>query len=93
MIPDQMREYLAAKLIPSTDIECIIDHVYRTDKINRINMSEIAEAYTASALIVLEANTVKCDVPYDVQFTLRKQCGDGIDYGVCGVSYVLAKGF
>ena len=91
MTPDQMRENLAAESIPSIDIECIIDWVYYSDKVNRINMSEIAEAYTTSKLIVLEANTNKCDVPRDVQLALRIQCGDGIDYGICGISYVLAR--
>jgi hypothetical protein len=54
-------------------------------------MSEIAEAYTTSRLIVLEANTARVDVPVDVQVALRKQCGHGIDYGIFGVTYVLAK--
>ena len=44
MTASQMGEYLAEKKIPSGDIECIIDWVFRSDEINRINMSEIAEA-------------------------------------------------
>lgn len=91
MTPDHMREYLTEKSIPSTDIDCIIDWVFYSDELNRINMSEIAEAYTSSRLIVLEANTVRLDVSFDVQAALRKRCGDGIDYGVLGVTYVLAK--
>ena len=91
MTPNRMREYLAEKSIPSTDIDCIIDWVFYSNEVNRINMSEIAEAYTNSRLIVLEANTVRVDIPADIQVALRKQCGDGIDYGILGVTYVLAK--
>lgn len=91
MTSDQMRECLTEKSIPSGDIDCIIDWVFYSDKVNRINMFKIAEAYTSSKLIVLEANTVRVDVSRDVQAALRKRCGDGIDYGISGVSYILAK--
>lgn len=91
MLPDQMRQYLTDRSIPSTDIDCIIDWVFRSDQVNRINMSKIANAYTKSKLIVLEANTVRSDVPPDVQDALRKRCGDGVDYGISGVYYVLTK--
>lgn len=91
MTQDQMSEYLAAESIPSVDIECIIDWVYYSDNINRLSMREIAEAYTTSRLMVLEASTHRVDVPREVELALRKQRGDGIDYGICGVSYVLAR--
>lgn len=91
MTQDQMREHLTSKTLPDADIECIIDWVYCSDQVNRLNMSEIAEAYSTSKLIVLEANTVRSRVPPDVELPLRKHCGDGIDYGTCGISYVLAK--
>jgi SAM-dependent methyltransferase len=91
MTPDQMREYLVAELIPIIDIECILDCVYYSNQVNRINMYDIAEAYTTSRLIVLEANTSRIDIPYDDQWVLRQLCGDRIDYGICGVAYVLAK--
>lgn len=91
MTPDQMRGYLTEKSIPSADIDCIVDWVFYFDGVNRINMSEIAEAYTSSKLIVLEANTNRVDVPSDIQTALRKRCGDGVDYGITGVTYVLVK--
>ena len=91
MTQEQMREYLAAELLPNFDIECIIDWVYHSDQVNRLNLSEVAEAYTTSKLIVLEANTLRSEVPHDVELTLRKRCGDCIDYGIFGISYVLAK--
>jgi ubiquinone/menaquinone biosynthesis C-methylase UbiE len=91
MTQDQMREYLSAKSLPRVDIECIIDWVYCSDQVNRMNMSEIAEAYTTSRLIVLEANTLRSEVPRDMESALRKHCGEGVDYGVQGVSYVLVK--
>jgi len=91
MTSSQMREYLTEKRIPSTDIDCIVDWVFHCDQVNRINMSEIAAAYTGSNLVVLEANTVKEYVPPDVLADLRGRFGDGVDYGTAGVSYVLAK--
>jgi SAM-dependent methyltransferase len=91
MTQEQMRAYLAAESIPDVDIECILDWVYHSDNINRLHMPEIAEAYTTSKLIVLEANTLRMDVPREVELALRNQYRDGIDYGIYGVSYVLAK--
>lgn len=91
MTQDQMRDYLNAKRLPNVDIECIVDWVYCSDQINRLNMSEIAESYSHSKLTVLEANTIRSKVPPDIELTLRKHCGDGIDYGISGISYVLAK--
>lgn len=91
MTPNDMREHLANKAIPSNDIDCIIDWVFHSNEINRINMSEIAEAYTSSKMVVLEANTIRIDVSPEVRTALRKRCGDGIDYGILGVTYVLVK--
>ena len=91
MTQDQMRGHLDARGMPNVDIDCIIDWVYFSDQINRLGMSEIAEAYSTSKLIVLEANTVRSRVPPDIESTLRKHCGDGVDYGTSGISYVLAK--
>ena len=91
MSPDEMREYLTVKKIPKCDIDCIIDWVYSYDALNRIHMSDIAEAYTNSKLTVLEANISRSDVAPDVRMALRKRGGSGIDYGISGVSYVLKK--
>ena len=91
MDQDQMREYLGAKKVPNVDVECIIDWVYRSDQINRLSMAEIAQAYSTSKLVLLEANTSRSRVPRDVEITLRKRCGEAVDYGISGVSYVLTK--
>lgn len=91
MSEQQMTEHLTAKALPKVDIDCIIDWVYRSDQVNRLSLSEIAKAYSTSRLIVLEANTVRSKVPPDVELTLRRQCGDGIDYGTRGISYVFLK--
>lgn len=91
MTPDQMRDHLTEQKIPSSDIDCIIDWVFTSDEVNRIGMSEIAEAYTNSKLIVLEANTDRVDVPQDIQTALQRRHGEGVDYGISGVTYVLAK--
>jgi SAM-dependent methyltransferase len=91
MDQDQMRKYLQAQSLPGVDIECIVDWVYRSDQVNRLNMSEIADAYSSSKLVLLEANTRRSRVPPDVEAALRKRCGEGIDYGTSGISYVLTK--
>jgi SAM-dependent methyltransferase len=91
MTPEEMGAYLAAESLPSRDIECIIDWVYHSDQVNRLSLFEVAGAYTTSKLIVLEANTVRSEIPHDVELALRRHCGDGIDYGIVGISYVLAR--
>ena len=91
MTPDQMTEYLAKESIPVKDIDCIIDWVFHSNEVNRIDMTRIAEAYTNSGLVVLEANSTRVDVPSNTLADLRRRYGDGIDYGVNGVTYVLAK--
>lgn len=91
MTADQMGDYLNSKSLPDVDIECIVDWVYNSDQINRLSMPEIAQAYSTSKLILLEANTVRSKVPPDIEWALRKRCGDGIDYGTRGISYVLLK--
>jgi SAM-dependent methyltransferase len=91
MTPNQMKEHLRGKSISSADVDCIVDWVFCSDEVNRLTMSEIAEAYACSKLTVLEANTTRADVSRDMQVALRKRCGDGIDYGISGVKYVLQK--
>lgn len=88
---DQMNLYLTNKGIPSQDIECILDWVYDHDDINRLDIKSIAAAYSKSRFIVLEANTTKVNVPTDIQTHLRNICGDNIDFGICGISYILLK--
>jgi hypothetical protein len=91
MTQEEIRAYCSKESIPDRDIECIIDWVYRSDEINRLSMSEIAEAYGASELTVLEANVRRAEVPHHIESTLRESCGEGVDYGVEGIYYVLAK--
>jgi SAM-dependent methyltransferase len=91
MDQDQMREHLNVKAVPDGDVECIIDWVYRSNQINRLSMAEIAEAYSSSKLVLLEAKTKRSKVPRDVEVALRKRCGEPIDYGISGISYVLTK--
>jgi hypothetical protein len=91
MPEEQLTAYLKGCLLPDTDIECIVDWVYASNEINRLTFQEIGEAYSTSKLIVLEANTQRVDVPAQLLLDLRRKCGEGIDYGVTGVTYVLAK--
>lgn len=91
MNPGQMRGHLADQGLPEIDIDCILDWVFSSADINRLTMSDIATAYGASKLVVLEANTIRSDVPQDVQVALRERNVPGIDYGVASMAYVLAK--
>ena len=91
MSEQELTAYLEDRLLPNVDIECIIDWVFKSNNINRLTHSEIAKAYSTSSLILLEANTQRVDVPTQLLPVLRKKCGEGIDYGIIGVSYVLAK--
>jgi SAM-dependent methyltransferase len=91
MTPSQMRAHLVDARLPELDIDCILDWVFSSAEINRLTMSDIAAAYGRSKLTVLEANTIRSDVPPDVLKVLRQRNGAGIDYGVESVAYVLAK--
>jgi SAM-dependent methyltransferase len=86
-----MQKHLAEKGLPQIDIDCILDWVYSSANVNRLTLSEIAAAYGKSKLTVLEANTLRSDVPQDTQLALRERHGDKLDYGVESVSYVLFK--
>lgn len=87
----QMRRYLEERSIPASDVDCIVDWVYSSGEVNRVGMAEIAKSYGGSRLIVLEANVSRVDVPADAQSTLRQRWGEGTDFGIYGVSYVLMK--
>lgn len=87
----QMTDYLISKSIPSGDIDCIIDWVYEEDNVNRLDSRRIADAYATSKLTMLEAVINRRNVPGPVLEELRKKHGEGIDYGIDGVVYVLAK--
>jgi SAM-dependent methyltransferase len=88
---EEMASYLKLKGIPNIDIECIIEWVYRMNEINRLSMKKIAESYTTSPLIVLEANTVRFGVPHEIKRKLTVRYGEGIDFGCEGITYVLQK--
>ena len=91
MSQGEMGDYLSGKRIPDEDVDCIIDWVFHCDDINRLTMTEIAEAYTTSRLTVLDANTWRANLPHDTLMALNRAKGDRIDYGIAGVSYVLGK--
>jgi SAM-dependent methyltransferase len=91
MSPDQMQSHLQLQGLPGTDIDCILDWVFESKDINRLTMSDIANAYGGSDMIVLEAATSSVAVPAETQLELRGRYGEGIDFGAYGVTYVLAK--
>ena len=87
----ELEEYLARQSLPATDIACISDWIYRADDINRLSTTELTRAYTTSGLMVQEAITRRVDVPQPTLQRLRDRHGEGCDFGVSGLTYVLAK--
>ena len=88
---EELRSHLRGQSIPEPDINCIIHWIYASDEVNRLSFSEISEAYTNSGLTTLEANVQRGDVPEEVLQQLRQKYGDGNDYGIFGITYVLRK--
>jgi SAM-dependent methyltransferase len=86
-----LRNHLRDQSIPETDIDCIIHWIYASDEVNRLSFGLISEAYTNSGLTTLEANAQRDDVPEEVLQQLRQKYGDGNDYGIFGITYVLRK--
>lgn len=87
----ELEEYLARQSLPASDIACISDWIYRADDINRLSTTELTRAYTTSGLVVLEAITRRVDVPQPTLERLRHRHGEGCDFGMSGLTYVLAK--
>ena len=87
----ELERSLLAQSLPPDDIACILDWVYHNPEINRLNTEELCAAYTSSGLVVLEATTRREDVPDDVLTQLRERHGEGCDYGLSGLTLVLAK--
>ncbi len=88
---EDLRNNLKGQSIPESDINCIAHWIYASDNVNRLSFSEIAKAYTSSGLIVLEANVKGVDVPEGTLDELRQKCGDGMDYGIIAIDYLLKK--
>jgi ubiquinone/menaquinone biosynthesis C-methylase UbiE len=87
----ELEEYLARQSLPASDIACISDWIYRNDNINRLSTTELTRAYTTSGLVVLEAITRRVDIPQPTLERLRHRHGEGCDFGIGGLAYVLAK--
>ena len=87
----ELEAYLTRQSLPATDIACISDWIYRNDNINRLSTTELTRAYTTSGLVVLEAITQRADIPQPTLERLRHRHGEGCDFGIGGLAYVLAK--
>lgn len=91
MGPQELAASLADRSLPAADIACIIDWIYEAGDINRLSAAEITRAYSTSPLVVREAVTRRVDVPQSTLEGLRRRHGEGSDFGVSGLVYVLAK--
>jgi len=88
---EELRDHLRDQSIHEPDIDCIVHWIYASDEVNRLSFSEISEAYTNAGLTTLEANVQRDDVPEEILQILRQKYGDGNDYGIFGITYVLRK--
>jgi SAM-dependent methyltransferase len=88
---EELRNHLRDQSIPESDIKCIAHWICASDEVNRLSLREISDAYTNSGMTTLEANVQRVDVPEAILHLLRQKCGDGIDYGISGITYVLKK--
>lgn len=91
MSSTQMHQYLEKLNLSKINIECILDWIYRSQEINRLDILEIMDIYTMSRLQVLEAQVRMVNVPTDILAALRQIHGSGIDFGVTGVAFLLKK--
>lgn len=91
MNESELEQSLLAQSLPPDDIASILDWVYHNPEINRLDTKELCTAYTSSALVVLEATTRRDEVPPHVLTQLRERHGEGCDYGLSGLTFVLAK--
>jgi SAM-dependent methyltransferase len=87
----ELEEYLVGQSLPASDIACISDWIYRAEDINRLSTADLTQAYTTSGLVVLEAITRRVDVPPHTLERLRHRHGEGCDFGIGGLLYVLSK--
>lgn len=87
----EMRQSLLEQSLPVDDISCILDWIYHSPEINRLDSRTILSAYNTSGLTILEANTRRQDVPADILVQLREKHGQGIDYGLSGLEMVLTR--
>lgn len=87
----EMRSTLQRQSLPDEDISRIIDWIYHSPEINRIDSRTLLSAYGSSELTILEANTRRQDVPADVLTKLRERHGKGIDYGLSGIVVIMTR--
>ena len=87
----ELEDHLARRSLPASDIACIVNWIYRSQDINRLSTGELTRAYTTSKMVVLEAITGRVDVPEATLRRLRKLHGEGCDFGIDRLTYVLAK--
>lgn len=89
--PTELATYLSDRSLPETDIACIIEWIYAANDINRLSTTAITRAYSTSPLVVREAVTQRVDVPPTTLDALRQRHGAGVDFGISGLLYVLAR--
>lgn len=91
MDQEELRLHLQEKTLPPGDVDCIVDWTYHNKDLNRLSSAELVKAYANSRLKVLEINANRVEVPAPVLIMLRERYGDGCDFGITGLTILLAK--
>lgn len=77
--------------VPEADVGAICDYVHAGPAITRLSHRDIALSFSNAPLVTLHLVTNSLDVPPDIATELRRRHGDGSDYGISAMQYVLWK--
>ena len=77
--------------IPDSDIEAICNWIFSSDSISRLSHREIATAFSRCPLVTLHLASNWSQVPTEAAAELRRRIGDGNDFGISSLQYVLQK--
>lgn len=90
-ISTEMAAMLGNMNIPESDIEKIIDFVYKGDVINRESAASICDAIRCSGLTIVELEYDRVQISGDMLERVRAVCGQGEDFSIMGMRVVLLK--
>ncbi len=77
--------------IPDSDVAAICDYIYASDNITRVSHHDIAMSFSNAPLTTLQMVSNSIEVPAPVADALRRRYGNGNDYGVSTLQYLMHK--
>lgn len=78
-------------LVPEKDAEKIVEWMYHTKNINRLNYSELIKSFENSQFKIIELKENKKNLSDDLKKILEMKHGEKNDYNVFGIQIVLYK--